>query len=105
MSRSHAQISRNGDYYEIRDLGSKNGTYLNGLRLTESDRSRLKNNDRIELARGQVILRFSMWGATATLPAVSDVEPDDLRVEARSREVWLQGTKLEPPLSAKSSTS
>ncbi len=101
VSRSHAQISVNGDYFEIRDLGSKNGTYLNGVRLTESDRSRLKNDDRIELAKGQVILRFSMWGATATLPAVSDIVADDLRVDARSREVWLQGSKLEPPLSRK----
>ena len=101
VSRSHAQISVNGDYFEIRDLGSKNGTYLNGVRLTESDRSRLKNDDKIELARGQVVLRFSMWGATATLPAVSEITPDDLMVEARSREVWLQGIKLEPPLSRK----
>ena len=101
VSRSHAQISVNGEYFEIRDLGSKNGTYLNGVRLTDSDRSRLKNDDKIELARGQVILRFSMWGATATLPAVSDIETDDLRVEPRSREVVLQGTKLEPPLSRK----
>ena len=101
VSRNHAQISVNGDHYEIRDLGSKNGTYLNGVRLTESDRSRLKNDDRIELAMGQVVLRFSMWGATATLPAVTDIETDDLRVDARSREVLLQGTKLEPPLSRK----
>mgnify|MGYP000660428261 CR=1 FL=1 len=101
VSRNHAQISVNGEYFEIRDLGSKNGTYLNGVRLTESDRSRLKNDDKIELARGQVILRFSMWGATATLPAVSDIETDDLKVEPRSREVVLQGTKLEPPLSRK----
>ena len=42
-----------------------------------------------------------MWGATATLPAVSDIQADDLRVDARPREVWLQGAKLEPPLSRK----
>ena len=34
VSRTHAQISVNGDYFEIRDLGSKNGTYLNGVKIS-----------------------------------------------------------------------
>jgi len=35
VSRYHARITWNNDHYEIVDLGSKNGTHVNG-QLTES---------------------------------------------------------------------
>src|SRR6476469_2180836 len=34
VSRRHAEIVRNGNGYEVRDLGSSNGTYLGSMRLT-----------------------------------------------------------------------
>ena len=37
ISREHARLSRNGDTYRIDDLGSSNGTYLNGVRITSSE--------------------------------------------------------------------
>lgn len=40
ISRRHAEIRRAGTGYEIRDLGSRNGTYVGGMRLeteTEAD--------------------------------------------------------------------
>lgn len=57
VSRQHAQVSREGERYRIRDLGSTNGTFVNGARLG-SDPRWLESGDRIELARGQVVLRF-----------------------------------------------
>ena len=35
VSREHVTISREGDAYRVRDLGSTNGTFLNGLRIEE----------------------------------------------------------------------
>ena len=101
VSRRHAQIVLQGGHFEFSDLGSKNGTFLNGARLSHDETSRLSSGDRIELAQGQVVLRFHEWGATATLPAPGHSESADLSVDLRSREVLVQGVKLEPPLSRK----
>jgi len=102
VSRRHAQILRQGERFEIQDLGSKNGTFVNGVRLG-SESHRLRGEDQIELARGQVALRFQQWGSTVTLSSSSPdrVHTRDVVVDIKSREVWVQGNKLEPPLTRK----
>jgi phosphoserine phosphatase RsbU/P len=47
ISRHHAQIDRAGDQYVIEDRGSRNGTLVNGQRLT--GRHTLQSGDRIGL--------------------------------------------------------
>jgi phosphoserine phosphatase RsbU/P len=54
LSRQHLAIERDGDGWAIRDLGSKNGTMLNGARLTT--RTALKPGDRI--MAGHLILVY-----------------------------------------------
>lgn len=39
VSRHHARLYREGDTYRIDDLGSSNGTYLNGVRIGSSELS------------------------------------------------------------------
>ncbi len=57
VSRRHARIVRSPEgKFELTDLGSTNGTYLNGTRL--ADPGRLDEGDRVQLG-GQCILRFS----------------------------------------------
>jgi pSer/pThr/pTyr-binding forkhead associated (FHA) protein len=46
ISRRHARIDFDGGRYLLEDLGSTNGTYLNGRRLTEP--APLKNGDVVE---------------------------------------------------------
>jgi len=56
ISRHHAQISyREGGFY-ICDLGSTNGTILNGIRLERNIFKEIKHNDTIQI--GTILLRF-----------------------------------------------
>lgn len=55
-SRNHAVIGRNGDYYTITDLGSTNGTLLNGSPLPQHTATRLRSGDRIKV--GEVEMEF-----------------------------------------------
>ena len=100
VSRMHAQLVREGKRFRIRDLDSKNGTFVNGSRVKAEGRL-LERGDRIELAEGQVLLRFQTRGSTVTLPAAPSMEAGDLVVDTKSREVWFKGERLESPLSRK----
>ena len=50
ISRIHAKVFRDQEDYGIVDMGSTNGTYVNGERITEGKWVRLKNNDEVQLA-------------------------------------------------------
>ena len=50
ISRLHAQITKKDDRYYIQDLGSSNGTYLNGMRLDSKADYLLNDRDRIAFA-------------------------------------------------------
>lgn len=100
ISRMHAQIVYENQHSRIRDLDSKNGTFVNRTRLSIEEQV-LQRGDRIELADGQVLLRFQTRGTTVTIPAASATSNGDLVVDAKSREVWVRGEKLESPLSRK----
>lgn len=47
VSRFHARISWNGNEWTLRDLGSRNGTYINGRRQANEATKRIKAGDRI----------------------------------------------------------
>ncbi|RMG13086.1 MAG: FHA domain-containing protein [Planctomycetota bacterium] len=61
-SRHHCQLRREGDHYVVEDLGSRNGTRLNGLPLTEAHR--LVPGDRIAI--GESVLHFGKPPGGAT---------------------------------------
>ena len=100
VSRMHAQIVREGGNFRIRDLDSKNGTFVNGTRVG-GEGVPLQSGDRIELAEGQVLFRFRSRSATLTLRTGPPEEEADLVVNSRSGEVLVRGNKLVPPLSRK----
>ena len=100
ISRTHAQFVREGKRFRIRDLHSKNGTYINGTRLT-TEGHLLQRGDKIEMAEGQVLLRFQTRGTTVSLPSAKAASSGALVVDAKSREVWVGGSRLESPLSRK----
>ena len=59
VSRLHAVVKRDTDRVVIMDLGSSNGTYLNGRRLNPHTEEELKHGDVIALGKlkVQVLLR------------------------------------------------
>lgn len=52
ISRHHSEIRATPDGYFIRDLGSKNGTFVNGARITEA---RLRDDDRLQIGLARFV--------------------------------------------------
>lgn len=61
VSSHHAQITRHGETFLIRDLGSTNGTMINGRRVIISE---LNCDDLIEFGAGGPLVRFGVEQAT-----------------------------------------
>lgn len=57
VSRMHAKLTRQSDTIMIQDLGSTNGTFLNGDRLIPFQPRVLRNEDELNL--GQLTMRIS----------------------------------------------
>jgi pSer/pThr/pTyr-binding forkhead associated (FHA) protein len=94
VSRQHAEIFLERGRYFVRDLGSKNGTYLNGQPVSEA--VELYDNDIIQIALCE---RVRFIGADATLP-LDEVKPiHGIRLDSQSKRVWIGSTEIVPPLS------
>ncbi|HEX8183680.1 MAG TPA: trypsin-like peptidase domain-containing protein, partial [Blastocatellia bacterium] len=57
VSSHHAEIVRMGDHFVLRDLGSTNGTMINGRRIIASE---IHEDDLIEFGAGGPLLRFGI---------------------------------------------
>jgi two-component system cell cycle response regulator len=57
VSRRHAKIEPAGSGHQLTDLGSTNGTYVNGLRVKEHV---LKDGDRVQI--GKALLKYLAGG-------------------------------------------
>jgi hypothetical protein len=95
-SRRHAQIIRRDQLYWVKDLGSKNGTLLNGEPLS----GEAPLSDGAEIRIGDTNFTFVDTEVTQTFVGVG-TEAVPLRVEPGTREVWVHGEKLSPRLSLK----
>jgi len=75
VSREHAEFAVTADSVSVRDLGSRNGTLVNGKRLTEP--YKLKDSDLIQI--GPLTFAISIQGvpapAAAKAPAKSPAKP------------------------------
>jgi DNA-binding response OmpR family regulator len=93
VSRNHARIRRSGGRHILEDLGSKNGTFVNGQELTEP--YTLQDGDEI-----QVALSFKLFfvDAGATVPLFFERRVG-LRLDKDAKSVWIKGQELDPPLS------
>jgi DNA-binding response OmpR family regulator len=95
VSRLHARIERRNQGYVLIDLGSKNGTHVNGQEVKEPHL--LQDGDEIQIAMCVV---FSFVGAEATVPlSFEGAAGSAVRIDKGTRRVWVRGQELDPPLS------
>ena len=69
VSTRHAAILKSGDTWQIRDLGSANGTFVNGEKLT-ADRQ-LHTGDQVSLGQKGAVLTVEVAGEAAPAAAVT----------------------------------
>lgn len=50
VSRIHARLEQRQGVFYIRDLNSRNGTYINGIRLKPQEQKEIRGGDRISFA-------------------------------------------------------
>jgi serine phosphatase RsbU (regulator of sigma subunit) len=89
LSRQHLSIERIGADWVLRDLGSKNGTVLNGHKVTEP--VVLKSGDRI--TAGHLIIICDGASAQATRPLVvfDPMDDDDVHTSSATVITTLEG--------------
>jgi hypothetical protein len=100
VSRYHARISPTNQGVLLEDLGSKNGTFCNGVRLEEP--VILSDGDVVQVS---LVQDFVFLSSDATVPLDFDILPEKetgharLSLDTQSRRVWLNNQELIPPLS------
>ena len=94
VSRRHARVRQDGDLYVLEDMGSKNGTFVNGQELRGT--YVLQDGDEIQIA---LCCKLAFVAAEATAPIVTEEQLPGLRVDVESKRVWVAGRELDPPLS------
>lgn len=90
VSKEHAEIYRDEAAYRIRDLGSTNGTFVNGQRVTDAP---LTNGDIVHIAHKE--FRFGheldtapgVFVSTCTEPAESRVPPSLIKAHGYLQEM------------------
>ncbi|HVE87079.1 MAG TPA: adenylate/guanylate cyclase domain-containing protein [Myxococcales bacterium] len=70
VSKEHATIEKMGNHYLLRDLGSSNGTFVNGRRVREL---RLRDGDEIALGNSRLIFHSGDGTQPPTAPGVTVV--------------------------------
>lgn len=98
-SRHHAEIHRHDNAYQVHDLQSKNGVTIDGVRLSAGATVWLQDGSEVQFASTR--FRFYDPSATVTAPSLIAVREPGLRVDMNTRQVFVDGILLDPPLSAK----
>lgn len=68
ISGSHAEISIAGDKVLIKDLGSTNGTFINGKKLPTAD---LRDGDRLTIGQSKILVKIEGGASEAAMRATT----------------------------------
>ena len=70
VSRRHAVVGVAQGQWTVRDLGSTNGTYVNGTRLAEGETRAIQNGDQVSFSQGlQVRVEIAAAGGISGTPS------------------------------------
>lgn len=96
VSRHHVKIIHENGRFILHDLGSKNGTHLNGKIFEGS--TQLQDGDEISIA---LAVKLVFVGTDATIPLTFDPPriEGNLVIDEAQRSVIIDGRELEPALS------
>jgi serine phosphatase RsbU (regulator of sigma subunit) len=86
VSRQHARLWQSGDDWQIEDLGSNNGTFINGTKIQSA--TQIRNDDEILIANNRIRVESSEPPPEARFPEGSPVTIVDVGAKSviRSRE-------------------
>ncbi len=98
-SRQHAELHYIDDAFRLHDLESKNGVFVNGSRLSPGATAWLEDGDELQFASTRY--RFHDPSATITAPFLEALPEEGIRVDSATRQVFIDGKALLPPLSVK----
>lgn len=98
-SRQHAELRYVDNAVQVHDLQSKNGVFVDGRRLPIGGTAWL--SDGVEVQFAGTRFRFYDPSATVTAPSLIAVREPALRADITTRQVYVDGVLLDPPLSVK----
>ena len=107
VSRNHAEISYDQGGFTLRDIGSTNGTEIDGQRIAPGIFYSLTHDSIIGLGvtpgGASVVLRFKESDATKPIKVVAALEMGDarlvgwLKIDEERKDVWVDGKLLTLP--------
>jgi len=98
-SRTHARIERRGDHFVLRDLNSRNGTWVNGAKTAEQ---RLQGGETIRIGTARLIFKpgFTSEEFTAidltSPPGTTEPRPVVIVPGLLGSEFWLDNERIFP---------
>jgi pSer/pThr/pTyr-binding forkhead associated (FHA) protein len=96
VSRHHVRITQENGRFILHDLGSKNGSHLNGKQIEGS--APLQDGDEISIA---LCVKLVFVGTDATIPLTFDPPQSEgnMVIDDNQRAIMINGVELSPPLS------
>jgi len=95
VSRQHAELNRTPQGYTIRDMGSKNGTFLNGEPVSDKPKP-VRTGDEIGIA---LCAKLTFIEDDATAPVIPVQRAAGLQMDFAAKRVWVNDQEIIPPLS------
>jgi len=94
VSHQHCRLILSGGYWYVKDLDSRNGTRINGVRVTDR---RVDPGDILSFAKYRYELRYSPRDLGATGPPPEEDIPEDILGQSLMERAGLGGISKQKP--------